>query len=138
MFANKTFLITGIADENSLAMFVAKKIIENGGKVICTGLGVSEFHKDLSEKAKQFLNTNYLDFQKSVKSELGDAQTEILDVTLEESVDAFAKKLKANNIKVDGFLHAIAMDKTIRQKVVKPLLEVTKTETLSILALLSP
>jgi enoyl-[acyl-carrier protein] reductase I len=129
MFTNKTFLITGIADENSLAMFVAKKIIENGGKVICTGLGVSEFHKDLSEKAKQFLNTNYLDFQKSVKNELGeDTQTEILDVTLEESVDAFAKKLKANNIKVDGFLHAIAMDKTIRQKVVKPILEVTKDE----------
>jgi enoyl-[acyl-carrier protein] reductase I len=25
MFTNKTFLITGIADENSLAMFVAKK-----------------------------------------------------------------------------------------------------------------
>lgn len=129
MFTNKTFLITGIADENSLAMFVAKKIIENGGKVICTGLGVSEFHKDLSDKAKQFLNTNYLDFQKSVKNELGeDTQTEILDVTLEESVDAFAKKLKANNIKVDGFLHAIAMDKTIRQKVVKPILEVTKDE----------
>jgi enoyl-[acyl-carrier protein] reductase I len=129
MFTNKTFLITGIADENSLAMFVAKKIIENGGKVICTGLGVSEFHKDLSDKAKQFLNTNYLDFQKSVKNELGDdTQTEILDVTLEDSVDAFAKKLKANNIKVDGFLHAIAMDKTIRQKVVKPMLEVTKEE----------
>ena len=72
MFTNKTFLITGIADENSLAMFVAKKIIENGGKVICTGLGVSEFHKDLSDKAKQFLNTNYPDFQKSVKNELGE------------------------------------------------------------------
>lgn len=129
MFTNKTFLITGIADENSLAMFVAKKIVKNGGKVICTGLGVSEFHKDLSDKAKQFLNTNYLDFQKSVKNELGDdTQIEILDVTLEESVDAFAKKLKANNIKVDGFLHAIAMDKTIRHKVVKPMLEVTKEE----------
>ncbi|CAM3516234.1 SDR family oxidoreductase [Flavobacterium gelidilacus] len=129
MFTNKTFLITGIADENSLAMFVAKKIIKNGGKVICTGLGVSEFHQNLSDKAKQFLNQNYLDFQKSVKNELGeDTQTEILDVTLEDSVDAFAKKLKDNNIKIDGFLHAIAMDKTIRQKVVKPMLEVTKEE----------
>jgi enoyl-[acyl-carrier protein] reductase I len=48
MFTNKTFLITGIADENSLAMFVAKKIIQNGGKVVCTGLGVSEFHNNLS------------------------------------------------------------------------------------------
>lgn len=128
MFTNKTFLITGIADENSLAMFVAKKIIENGGKVICTGLGVSEFHQDLSDKAKQFLNTNFTDFQNSVKRELSDSQTEILDVTLKESVDAFAKKLKEKNIKIDGFLHAIAMDKTIRQKVVKPILEVTKDE----------
>ena len=128
MFKDKTFIITGIADKNSLAMFVAKKIVENGGQVICTGLGVSKFHTDLSEKAKQFLSSNYSDFEKSVKEELGDVQTEILDVTIEESVDAFAKKLKDNNIKVNGFLHAIAMDKTIRQKVVKPLLEVTKDE----------
>ncbi len=129
MLSNKTFIITGIADKNSLAMFVAKKIIENGGNVLCTGLGVSEFHHDLSDKAKQFLSTNYSDFESSVKQELGDdVLTEILDVTIEESVDAFAKKLKEKNIKVDGFLHAIAMDKTIRQKVVKPLLEVTKDE----------
>jgi enoyl-[acyl-carrier protein] reductase I len=31
-------------------------------------------------------------------------------------------------VKVNGFLHAIAMDKTIRHKVVKPLLEVTRDE----------
>ena len=36
--------------------------------------------------------------------------------------------LKEKNIKLDGFLHAIAMDKTIRKKEVKPLLEVTKEE----------
>ena len=60
MFAGKTFLITGIADKNSLAMFVAKKIIENGGSVVCTGLGVSPFHKNLSEKAAAFLNKNYI------------------------------------------------------------------------------
>lgn len=129
MLTNKTFIITGIADKNSLAMFVAKKILENGGKVICTGLGVSEFHYGLSDKAKQFLSSNYSDFKNSVKQELGeDVLTEILDVTLEESVDAFAKKLQEKNIKVDGFLHAIAMDKTIRQKVVKPLLDVTRDE----------
>ena len=128
MFTKKIFLITGIADENSLAMYVAKKIIANGGNVVCTGLGVSEFHNNLSDKAKQFLNTNFVDFQTAVKKELGDVRTEILDVTLEASVDAFAKKLKDNNIKIDGFLHAIAMDKTIRNKIVKPMLEVTKEE----------
>lgn len=128
MLKDKTFIITGIADKNSLAMFVAKKILENGGKVICTGLGVSKFHTDLSEKAKLFLNTNYSDFETAVKNELGDVQTEILDVTIEESVDDFAKKLKEKNIQIDGFLHAIAMDKTIRQKIVKPLLDVTRDE----------
>ena len=128
MFTNKTFLITGIADENSLAMFVAKKIIENGGNVICTGLGVSEFHENLSDKAKQFLTLNYENFQKAVQNVLGDVPTEILDVTLEDSVDAFAKKLYSSNLKLDGFLHAIAMDKTIRNKVVKPILEVSKEE----------
>ena len=31
-------------------------------------------------------------------------------------------------VKLNGFLHAIAMDKTIRQKSVKPMLEVTADE----------
>lgn len=54
MFTNQTFLITGIADENSLAMYVAKKIIKYNGNVVCTGLGVTPFHKNLSEKAESF------------------------------------------------------------------------------------
>jgi enoyl-[acyl-carrier protein] reductase I len=128
MFEGKTYLITGIADRNSLAMFVAKKIIENGGSVVCTGLGVSPFHKNLSEKAIAFLNKNNVDFQEAVRSELGDSLTEILDVTIDENIDYLAKTLQQNGIKLHGFLHAIAMDKTIRQKEVKPLLEVTKDE----------
>ncbi len=128
MFTGKTFLITGIADKNSLAMFVAKKIIENGGSVVCTGLGVSPFHKNLSEKAATFLNKNYQDFKDAVQEELGDAFTAIVDVTLDESIEHFAKTLQEKNIQLNGFLHAIAMDKTIRLKEVKPLLEVTKEE----------
>ena len=61
MLSNTTFLITGIADKHSLAMFVAKQIIKQGGKVVCTGLGVSKHHTNLSEKAKRFLNKNYED-----------------------------------------------------------------------------
>ena len=49
MFSNSTFLITGIADKHSLAMSVAKEIIRQGGKVICTGLGVSPYHLNLSD-----------------------------------------------------------------------------------------
>ncbi|MBZ9786504.1 SDR family oxidoreductase [Psychroflexus sp. CAK57W] len=129
MLKGKTYLITGIADEHSLAMYVAKKIKENGGQVICTGLGVSKFHEDLSDKAKSFLNQNFKDFQDSVHQELGkDTPTEILDVSVDDSIEDFCEQLKAKKIKVDGFLHAIAMDKTIRNKVVKPLLDVTFKE----------
>ena len=114
MLQNKTFLITGIADKHSLAMFVAKEVIKQGGKVICTGLGISEFHKGLSEKAEGFLNKNFNDFKLAIKQELGDARVEILDVTLEANMQSLAKKLKDDNVQLHGFLHAIAMDKTIR------------------------
>jgi enoyl-[acyl-carrier protein] reductase I len=128
LFSGRTFLITGIADKNSLAMFVAKKIRENGGEVVCTGLGVSPFHKNLSEKAAAFLNKNHNDFVEAVQSELGDTLTAVLDVSIDESIEAFAALMKEKNIQLSGFLHAIAMDKTIRQKEVKPLIEVTKSE----------
>jgi len=129
MFKGKTYIITGIADKHSLAMYVAKEIIKNDGKVICTGLGVSPFHDNLSDRAKEFLDQSYDHFRSSVESELGkDVETYILDVTLPESIEEFCSQLEAKNLKVDGFLHAIAMDKTIRNKIVKPLLEVTFDE----------
>ncbi|WP_297982378.1 SDR family oxidoreductase [uncultured Chryseobacterium sp.] len=129
MFTNKTFLITGIADENSLAMKVAEKIIQNNGKVVCTGLSVTPFHKNLSEKAKSFLNKSYSDFETACKNKLGaETLTFPLDVTLPESLDSLVEFLNQNNVKLDGFLHAIAMDKTIRNKSVKPMLEVTAEE----------
>ena len=129
MFSDSTFLITGIADKHSLAMSVAKEIIRQGGKVICTGLGVSPYHLNLSDKAKAFLEKNFQDFKQSVHEELGDTSVEILDVTLDENIDYFSRMLSERKIKLNGFLHAIAMDKTIRhKKVVKPLLDVTKEE----------
>lgn len=129
MFSNTTFLITGIADKHSLAMYVAKEIIKQGGGVICTGLGISSHHTNLSEKAKAFLTKNFQDFKLAVTEELGnDASVEILDVTLDKNIDSLARKLSDRNVKLNGFLHAIAMDKTIRNKEVKPLLEVTKEE----------
>ena len=129
MFTGKTYVITGIADQHSLAMYVAKEIIDHGGNVICTGLGVSEFHKNLSEKAEQFLTDSYQLFENSVKDELGEnVLIQNLDVTLPESIQAFCDFLQQKKIKVDGLLHAIAMDRTIRNKKVKPLLEVNFEE----------
>ena len=129
MLENQTFLITGIADENSLAMKTAEKILENNGKVVCTGLGVTPFHNNLSEKAAGFLNKNYEDFEAACKKVLGDdVYTAPLDVTLPESLKFLAEDLKSKDIQLNGFLHAIAMDKTIRNKSVKPMLEVTAEE----------
>lgn len=128
MLSNTTFLITGISDKNSLAMYVAKEIINNGGKVICAGLGVCPEHENLSEKAKSFLNKNFTDFKSAVRQELGDTQVEVLDVSVDESMKNLASKLAEQNIQLNGFLHAIAMDKTIRNKKVKPLLDVTLDE----------
>jgi len=129
MFKGKTYIITGIADKHSLAMYVAKEILKNNGKVICTGLGVSEFHENLSDRAKAFLTQSHKLFTDSVKEELGeDVETHILDVTLPESIEDLCVKLKESNQNIDGLLHAIAMDKTIRKKVVKPLLEVNFDE----------
>lgn len=128
MLSNTTFLITGIADKHSLAMYVAKEIIKQGGNVICTGLGVSKHHQNLSDKAKGFLNKNFQDFKQAVEQELPNAMVEVLDATLDDDMDSFAKNLADKNIKLNGLLHAIAMDKTIRNKEVKPLLDVTRNE----------
>jgi len=129
MLNNQTFLITGIADENSLAMKVAEKVLENNGNVVCTGLGITPFHKNVSEKAKDFLNKNYDDFQNACQKVLGkDVYTAPLDVTLSESLHFLSEDLKQKGIQLNGFLHAIAMDKTIRNKSVKPMLEVTPEE----------
>lgn len=128
IFKGETFLITGIADAGSLAMYVAKEVIANGGKVVCTGLGMSPFHQHLSDKAAQFLTKSFEDFNKAVHAELGNVPTAVLDVSLDESMEAFALEMASQGIRLNGLLHAIAMDKTIRQKEVKPLLEVTKQE----------
>ena len=100
MFSNSTFLITGIADKHSLAMYVAKEIIRQGGKVICTGLGVSPYHINLSDKAKAFLEKNFQDFKQSVHEELEDTSVEILDVTLDENIDYFSRMLSERKIKL--------------------------------------
>ena len=98
MLNNKTFLITGISDKNSLAMFVAKEIINNGGNVVCTGLGLTKFHVNLSERAEAFLSLTYNDFKEAVKQELGDVETIALDITIEENIDELASYLKEKNI----------------------------------------
>lgn len=129
MLAGKTFLITGIADRRSLAMYAAKRIQEHGGTVVCTGLGLTPFHQNLSGRARAFLTQTYTDFETSVRNELGtEVLTAKLDVTLPGSVQAFFDQMQRQHITFDGLLHAIAMDKTIREKKVKPLLDLSLDE----------
>jgi enoyl-[acyl-carrier protein] reductase I len=123
--SGKTFLITGITDRASLALPVAKKIQSLGGNLVCTALGLTPHHDNLSDKAKDYLTKTYNDFKAAVSEELGSSvKTYPLDVTLDGSIDDFAKALKSDGIELDGYLHSIAMDKTIRAGVVKPLIEV--------------
>jgi enoyl-[acyl-carrier-protein] reductase (NADH) len=99
MLNNQTFLITGIADENSLAMKVAEKVLENNGKVVCTGLGLTPFHKNVSEKAKDFLNKNYDDFQNACQKVLGkDIYTAPLDVTNPEPMSKNSPLLELSSV----------------------------------------
>ena len=129
MLQNQRFLITGISDAGSLALHAAKAIVEQGGQVVCAGLGVTPHHTDLSDKARAYLSANEAAFRETVKAELGeDTPIFILDATQEESMVNLAAGLAENGLHLDGFLHSIAMDRTIRNKQVKPLLEVTQAE----------
>jgi enoyl-[acyl-carrier protein] reductase I len=129
MLQDKRFLITGISDAGSLALHAAKAIVEKGGQVVCAGLGVTPHHKNLSDKARAYLSANETAFRETVKAELGeDTPMLILDATQEDSMADLAMGLADSGLHLDGFLHSIAMDRTIRNKKVKPLLEVTQAE----------
>ena len=129
MLQDKRFLITGISDAGSLALHAAKAIVEQGGQVVCAGLGVTPHHTDLSDKARAYLSANESAFRETVKAELGeDTPIIILDATQEDSMADLATGLAESGLHLDGFLHSIAMDRTIRNKQVKPLLEVTQAE----------
>ena len=129
MLQDKRFLITGISDAGSLALHAAKAIVEQGGQIVCAGLGVTPHHTDLSDKARTYLSANEAAFRETVRAELGeDTPILILDATQEESMADLANNLAESGLHLDGFLHSIAMDRTIRNKQVKPLLEVTQAE----------
>ncbi len=129
MLQDKRFLITGISDAGSLALHAAKAIVEQGGQVVCAGLGVTPHHTDLSDKARAYLSANETAFRETVKAELGEGTPMlILDATQEDSMADLAMGLADSGLHLDGFLHSIAMDRTIRNKKVKPLLEGTQAE----------
>ncbi|EMY63248.1 enoyl-ACP reductase FabI [Leptospira terpstrae] len=125
----RSVIITGITDSSSLALVIAKECKQLGAKLICTGLGKTEFHQNLSEAGLSFLERTYSDFTETVKRELGDdVITYPLDVTIQKNIDSFAEFLLNQGLQIHSVLHSIAMDKTIRQGKVKPIMTVSREE----------
>ena len=124
-----TYLITGINDENSLATAVADRLVAEGHRLVCTGLGLTPFHGQLTERAHNYLKSTYGSFEETVANRYGDKAMSLpLDVTLDPSIDDVAKQLNDREVRLGGLFHSIAMDKTIRAGAVKPLLQVTREE----------
>lgn len=122
-------LITGITDASSLALIIAKECKNQGANLICTGLGRTDHHKSISENGLLFLEKTYSNFQDTVKRELGEeTKTYVLDVSIQESIDDFVDSLQKEKKSLTGFLHSIAMDKTIKQGKVKSILDVNRDE----------
>jgi len=64
------FLVTGIADEHSLALTIARNLKESGAELVCAGLGQTAHHTDLSEAAQRYLANTYEAFQSVVAKEV--------------------------------------------------------------------
>ena len=84
----KHFFITGVANKKSIAYFVAKGILDNGGKV---SLSIQSEEQRVKVE-KLFPN----------------APIYVCDVESESSLNNLSQQLKAANQQFDGFLHSIA------------------------------
>ena len=65
MLQDQRFLITGISDAGSLALHAAKAIVEQGGQVVCAGLGVTPHHTDLSDNCLLYTSPSPRDLSTS-------------------------------------------------------------------------
>lgn len=130
--AGRTFLITGIADQASLAMSVAQTLEIAGARLVVAGLGRTEHHRNLSEKSTAFLDRTFQGMQEAVQAGLSsDVTSYAVDLSLDASIDDMCKALAHSGVRFDGVLHSVAMDKTIRGGTAVPLLETTREEFLS-------
>lgn len=85
---DKTYLISGVANKKSIAYFVAKSILDEGGNLVLTVQ--SEDHLQKVEKL------------------FPEAKIYLLDVEKEEDFTHLRSKFQNDNIKLDGILHSIA------------------------------
>tara|TARA_B100000965_G_scaffold376393_1_gene369624 strand:+ start:38 stop:817 length:780 start_codon:yes stop_codon:yes gene_type:complete len=92
---DKTFLITGILTDKSIAFSAAKIALENGASIIATGFG-----------------DGFRITQRAVKRLDGEIEVLEMDIQDTEQVQDVAKFVKDNYGKIDGILHAIAFSPT--------------------------
>ena len=127
----RTVLVTGVADSASLALPIAAALQRAGASVVCAGLGPTPHHGGLSEAARDYLAASHETFRKTVATHMtGSVPTLVLDASLEASLVDFARERRERGSRLDGVVHAIALDRTIRRGAAKPLLEVTREEFL--------
>ena len=88
---NKTFLITGILTDKSIAFSAAKIALDNGASIIATGFG-----------------DGFRITQRAVKRLNGEIKVLEMDIQKTEQVQDVVEFVKDNFGKIDGILHAIA------------------------------
>lgn len=127
----RTVLVTGITDEASLATHVARAIRGNGGRLVCSGLGATPHHDSLSPRAHAHLARSFETFQKTVRESLGpDVPTLPCDLSLDPSIAGLASDLKQRGLVLDGVVHAVAFDRTLRRGSHASLLETSRQDFL--------
>jgi enoyl-[acyl-carrier protein] reductase I len=132
----RRILVTGIADEASLALAIARRMQDAGATLLCTGLGPTPHHAGLSPAAERYLAEVHASFCETVARTLGGGvRTAVLDAALDASIDGLAATLASDGTTLDGVVHAVAMDRTIRGGRAKPLCEVTREEFLDCMAI---
>lgn len=131
--AGTTILVTGITDGRSLAVPIARELRAQGAAVVCAGLGPTPHHGKLSPRAASFLDAAWTSFQHAVTALGPDVAALPFDVKLDASIAAMATELSRRGIGIDGLVHAIALDPTIRRGTVAPMLDVTREQFLQCL-----
>lgn len=131
---HRRILVTGIVDEHSLALSIAKGLQAAGAELVCAGLGLSPHHAGVSDAGRRYLTQSQESFERTVHGALGaSTPTVLLDATVDATLDDAVRTLAARGLSVDGFVHAIAMDRTIRGGSAQPLLEVSRKDFLDCL-----
>lgn len=113
--SDRCVLVTGITDPASLALPIAREVLSQGGRLVCTGLGPKHAPESASERARDHLRSSFETFRKTVESELGgDVPALDCDVSSDASLDELGRTLGELDVHIDGVLHAVAFDRTIR------------------------